>query len=214
MIEINQQSRCRLYYDRYRYGICLYVPHAGLLRQLDHDMIDEVIDYRNQRNGRWDLYKITSNQGENLHQLCDVLLSAPESMKKICYSNHVYLYSNDLNFLESISAHSAVVHLWTGEAIVDQPSGVIVKKNSVFRFRTFFCERYLSQQDMAALTNFLQQRTDRYCASPTVRNLVLAGRRRYLRSYYFVDHRDQNDLLLLSLAIPDLIRKTVPIQTK
>lgn len=213
-MEFESESRNRLYHNRYEYGVCLYVPYAGFLRQLDHDVLDDLISYRNNRQGRWSLPMVTSEQSEKLHQLCDALCEATESIKKICYSNHLYLYSNDLSFLIRMRDHPSVIHLWSGRAVVDQPSGVIIKKNSPYKFRTFFYERYLSTQELSTLTGFLDSRRDRYRASPTVSSMVLNGQRRYLRNYYFIDHRDHNDLLLLNLAMPDLIRKTIPIVTK
>jgi hypothetical protein len=47
-----------------------------------------------------------------------------------------------------------------------------------------------------------------------MRREVMEHHRRCIRSYYFVDHHDLNDLLMLSLAVPDLIRKTMPIKAK
>jgi hypothetical protein len=69
------------------------------------------------------------------------------------------------------------------------------------------------------LANFLHSRRDTLRVSPAldkwangtfigyVRNLS------YSRSYYFVDHDHPNEGTMLSLVLPGIVRKTMPIQT-
>jgi len=214
-MEFRAESRSRLYFDQYLYGIRCYVPDALFLRQLDHNYIDELTLYRNTRAvSPWNRERISEAQVERLHQLCDLLQSSIRPFKKICHVDHLYLYSNDMAFLATVAVHPAVCYRWAGWAQVDQPAGVVLKKDSPFGFRTFFRERYLDSCEFQALTNFLEPRLSRYWPSPAMRRQIFGSHRRYVRSYYFVDHYDQGDLLLLNLAVPDLIRKTMPIQTK
>jgi hypothetical protein len=69
------------------------------------------------------------------------------------------------------------------------------------------------------LANFLHSRQDTLRVSPALAswaNGTLIGYTRnlsYSRSYYFVDHDHPNEGTMLSLVMPGIVRKTMPIET-
>jgi hypothetical protein len=215
MMEFKPQSRSSLYYDQYLYGIRCNIKDVSLLRELDHDLINDIVEYRNNRvTPPWNRSVISTEQVQYLHEICQLLNNTEEQFKKICYTNHLYIYANSVDLLSSIVNHPAVRHCQAHRVVLDRPTGVVVKQNSPYHHRTFFRERWLELNEISVLYNFLESRLDRYWPSPSMRREIMEHQRRYIRSYYFVDHHDLNDLLMLNLAVPDLIRKTMPIKAK
>jgi hypothetical protein len=214
-MEFRPESRSSLYFNRYLCGIRCYVPDVCVLRQLDHNAIDEMVLYRNTCIGfPWNRHRIDEDRVKRMHQLCDLLLASTDPFKKICQIDYLYLYSNDPVFLTTVISQTNVVCLWAGKVTLDRPAGVVIKKRSRYGFRTFFRERYLDPRESQTLKNFLESNADRYRPSQSLQQHIFKSRQHYIRNYYFVDHYDQGDLILLSLAVPGLIRKTMPIQTK
>lgn len=213
-MKFNPEFRNSLYFGHYRFGIRCYVPDANLLRCLDHDMIDEVISYRNSKAvTKWQKYHITESQAKNIHDLCDALLNTGVEYKKICHPDHLNLYSDDDSFLHGIAAHPGVLHCWAGEAQVTYPKGAVCHDKPTHGLRAYLKEGIVDDNKIQNLKNFFATYKERYRVSPAFAK-VLRHSRRYIRSYYFIDILDQNDLLLLSLVSPELLRKTMPIVAK
>jgi hypothetical protein len=105
------------------------------------------------------------------------------------------------------------------QAVISKPAGVVQLQESKYAYRTYLRERKYTKDQRDMLANFLHSRRDTLRPSPALSewaNGTFVGYIRnlsYSRSYYFVDHDHPNEGTMLSLVLPGIVRKTMPIET-
>ena len=203
--------RSTLYFHKWEYVILLLLPEASFLRVLAHKNIDQSITYRNQwiasRRGR---DPISSDTREILHDACDYLLTRAHPFKKVVCGNGLWLYTNNPEDFADISAIPTGEILYINQALVNMTPDAVTLKNQRHAFRTYFRERWLSNDDLSILRRYFATRTDMFRQGPGFANLI-KGRRMWLMSNYFVDHDEPRADFLINMAVPGIVRKTLPI---
>jgi len=136
--------------------------------------------------------------------------------------HNLSIFSTDVAYLESVAAAVTAeplnaldphYRLQAREAVVSLPSGVVLLKDpGPWRFRTRFSERRLSQEQIAAVGDFLRVRPDTFRVSPGLQRNLGSKYARWLSGT--VDHVYEEDIFLLNLVVPNIIRSTMPIQAK
>lgn len=215
-VKIETAIRSQLYHGRYKYAVRCWIRDASVLRRLDHDQIDDIIDWRNSRPRRgFEVERITDEQGDILHQLCDLLLGLPGDWHKTCYIDHLHLYTNDEAHVTALAKSPLIAHAWVWQAQVDLPRDRLLRILPDWRFRTYLRERVLSTELTELLRNFVTSRADHAMASRSLsRSLMTTTWGCYVRHHHYIDHDDEQLPMLLSLTCPDLIRCTMPIDAK
>lgn len=211
-----EESRDRLYFDKYLYSFRAYLLEANLLRSWDHVEIDRRIDIRKNRQSAWHRSWTASQQDlENLHQICDKILSWGADHKKVLYYNHLYLYSNDIEFMNALSQIPFLRWTEIAEAKVNRPRGVVMLNDPKHKLRTYFRDRWLSEEQSSEFKNFLLSRRNIFHFTEIFAdNLSRFRNRLHLGQHNFVDHDSAQELLMLDIVCPGLIRKTLPIKAK
>lgn len=210
------ESRDRLYFDKYEYSFRAYLLEANLLRSWNHDEIERRAMLRKNSQSVWHRRWSASLQDlENLHNMCDKISSWTKDHKKVIYSHHLYLYSNDLVFLNELSQIPYLKWQEIAQAKIDRPRDAVILPNPKHKFRTYFRDRWLSQEQSFALKNFLLSRRDIFHFTATFADSLSRFRNQFhLGQHNFVDHDSEHELLLLNMVCPELIRKTLPIKAK
>lgn len=204
-------SKDRLFYDQYQYSLGFYLQHAGLMRGLDSAMLDHRIQWRSEAS--WVRTKVEDHQREKLHQACDWLRTAQDRCKILFYSNWVYIYTDDQSWLEQTAQQSWVSKPTASQAVVNRPRDTVLLKNPQYLYRSYFRDKTLTNEQRQSLCKFLLSRSDCFGYTPNLESR-LQNKYFYSMSHYYVDHNDMKDLVLLSLVLPGLIRKTLSIQAK
>lgn len=214
--EVHWENRSQLYHGQYLYAVKCFLPDAGLLRKLDHKKIDSVIRWRNTRPRRgFVVQSIKPEQARALHDMCDLLLGLGDQWHKTCYIDHLHVYTNDQQHVQQLVSSPLVKYVYVTAANVNRPNDKILVTWPRASWRTYFRERVLTSEQTEVLRNFITSRRDHCKASRSFsRALVHAQWRCYVRYHYYIDHDDPQLPLLLSLACPDMIRRTVPIEAK
>jgi hypothetical protein len=88
---------------------------------------------------------------------------------------------------------------------------VVLLAKSNYQWRTYFRDRWYNQNEVEVLSKFLLSRSQQFRTTPYWAN-KMRRKYMYISSGFFVDHHDQQDVLLLNIAIPNAVRKTLPIQ--
>jgi hypothetical protein len=204
-------SRSTLYFHKWRYVILFHLPEASFLRDLKHERIDQSITYRNEWIARrGGARHITLTVQQILHDACDYLLTRAYPFKKVVCGNGIWLYTNNLEDFEDIAIIPTGRILYINQAEVTLAPNAVTLKNPKHAFRTYFRERWLSNDELAVLRRYFQTRTNMFRMGPGFTNLV-KGKRMWLMSNYFVDHNEPNADLLINMAVPGIVRKTLPI---
>jgi hypothetical protein len=88
----------------------------------------------------------------------------------------------------------------------------VVLKESNYQWRTYFRERSWRNDQIKTLGKFLLARPEQFSVTPNWSRRLKNGS--YLSRGFFVDHHDEQDALLINMALPGAVRKTMPIVEK
>lgn len=201
-------SRDRLFFDQYRYCMAFRFPESGRMRVLDHKAISQSVLWASQWSVR---QRILSDVDtiQRMQDLCDLILSIDVPYKRIVYTDWQYFYTNDPEFFQRLERFPGVGYTWHTEAVIDRPRDTVSLRESNYAWRTYFRERSWRNDQVKILGNFLLSRTDQFAITPNWRRRLKNGA--YLTRGFFVDHHNEQDALLINLALPGAVRKTVPI---
>ena len=156
-----------------------------------------------------------------LRETRDVLLEEDGEYKAVISYNVLSLYTNNRRLADrfaKVDNNSVHLHL-VRQAVVTRPAGVVQLRESRHGYRTYLRERKYTKDQRDMLLNFLDSRegTLRPCGSLMAwlrqQPKYYLANLNYSRSYYFVDHDHPNEGTMLSLVMPGIVRKTMPIET-
>ena len=224
LYKIESDHRSSLYYDQYEWCVTFNIAEANCLRNLDQKQFEqalrnakrwrqEIVSYAQLPSERW-----TDAKEQDLRLARDCLLAETEPFKTVVSYNTVCIYTNHLvlaNHLETYGFKLPLVR----QAVISKPANVVQLRESQYAYRTYFRERRINLEQRNMLANFLNSRKDTLRVSPALDNWVngkfigYVRNHSYSRSYYFVDHDHPNEGTMLSLVMPGIVRKTMPIET-
>lgn len=211
MLEPTVVPRSTLYFHAWQYVILFHLPEASFLRELKHEQINQSIRYRNEWIARRGGAKhITSEVEQTLHDACDYLLTCAHPFKKVVCGNGIWLYTNNPEDFEDIAIIPTGEILYINQAEVTLTPNVVTLKHPRHAFRTYFRDRWLANDELAVLRRYFNTRREIFRLGPGFANLV-KGRRMWLMSNYFVDHDEPCADFLINMAVPGIVRKTLPI---
>lgn len=201
-------SRDRLFFDQYRYCMAFRFPESGRMRVLDHKAISQSVLWASQWSVR---QRILSDVDtiQRMQDLCDVILSIDVPYKRIVYTDWQYFYTNDPNFFQRLERFPGVGYSWHTEAVLDRPRDTVMLGESKYQWRTYFRERAWRNDQIKTLGQFLLNRPEQFAVTPTWRKRLRNGT--HLTRGFFVDHHNEQDALLINIALPGAVRKTMPI---
>lgn len=191
---------------------------------MDHDMIDRVIARRKEWGRRmvhssqpgswaWRELDITDQDIKNLHIMCDFLSQDARDHKIMISGNWIYVYANDISLLNDIAVLDFLdpkKMLYTQVKLIGSP-GTIVQKNPRYQKRSFFRSTLVTPSQRQSLLNFLENQ-ESVRISPALEYALSQDFMTRTMDYFFVDHDDDSVLVMMSLIVPNIIRKTLPIQ--
>ena len=222
LYKIEPAQRSSLFYDQYRWCITINLSEASCLRYLGSAQFESAI--RNAKywaeNDRWTDRTWTMTKETALRETRDVLLAETYPFKTVVSFNTVSIYTNRRKLADRlIDLGNDGVHMrLVREAVISKPAGVIQLQESKYAYRTYFRERKYTRDQRDMLKNFLNSRQDTLRVSPALSDWINGNvgyilNLNYSRSHFFVDHDHPNEGTMLSLVLPGIVRKTMPIET-
>lgn len=216
MIKKFKSQRDRLFYDQFEWCLTFRCKYINLLRRATRESLQERIDYRAKT---WNHDVLTTVDVNNLYQMLDVVKLIPQP-HRIYYSHHwIYVYHSDLSMLENLippNGFDFVSQKRIIQAVVCKPRDVVIKSDPKHQYRTYLRETLIRNENKSrSLKSFLKSRDDWVLSSSLSRECEEPlNAKMYVRRHHFIEHNSPQDLLLLGLHTPGLIRKTMPIQAK
>ena len=203
-------ERNQLFFGQYQYCISFFLKNVSVLRDLDPIKILRSIQYRNQWAPSVISKKITEEEQHELIQVCDYLLARSHAFKRTVSTHMMYLYTNNPEDFKNLNdVGGLVVSNCTQVFVTLQPNAVTLK-NPAHSYRTFFRERWLRDHELQNIREYFRARADQFRLSPGFQMLV-EGRRMWLMGNYFVDHNEPQADFLINMAVPGIVKKTLPI---
>ena len=218
LLKIETVESSQPFYGQYQYSFKFYLYNVNVLRVLNHEAIDERIEYQRSWRSRsnWSYFKeITDTDVVHLHNLCDVLTAHTGNYKLVVSSNVAYVYSNDLGFITELNDLSYLTNKKVSQINITRPSGTIALKDPKWTHRTYFRSRTLDLDKKNQLRNYLLQR-ENIRISPGLFDWFeySANWNTWTQSYYFIDHNNDGEILFLNMVSPGITNRTLQIIAK
>lgn len=224
-LKFKRVEKDRLFYDRYQYCLGFQLGEVSCLRELDHDYIDLIIARRRQWRQvsiqHWGVglnknilarrdREIADETVVDLHTLADTLLNSNTDFKLITSVNNAWIYTNDLQFLETVDGLDFLILKQYTEAQVNRPKDTVRLHNPKHRHRSYLSNQKLTSDEKAHLLNFFVNQQEHIRPSPSL-IAFLEGSFHRMQDYFFFDYNEESWLVMLALIRPGLIRKTMDI---
>jgi len=226
LYKVKLDNRSSLYYAQYEWCITMNISEASCLRYLEPGRFEAAI--RNAKhwaeNAKWSdrtdrAWSITKETA--LRETREVLLAETTPFKTVVSFMTVSVYTNHRDLADRLVTlgNDGVRVRLVRQAVISRPANVVQLRESKYAYRTYFKERKYSLEQRLMLVNFLNARKDTLhpCGALvswlTGQFLGYVQNRSYSRSHYFVDHDHPNEGTMLSLVMPGIVRKTMPIET-
>jgi hypothetical protein len=172
-------------------------------------------------NDRWTDRAWSITKETALRETRDLLLNETAPFKTVVSFNTVCIYTNNRRIADQLIDldNDGVRVRLVRQAVLTRPADVVQLRESKYAYRTYLRERKYTNDQKDMLANFLHSRRDTLRVSPALDEWVngtFVGYIRnlsYSRSYYFVDHDHPNEGTMISLVMPGIVRKTMPIET-
>ena len=222
LYKVEVDHRSSLYYNQYEWCITINISEASCLRHLGSVQFESAI-----RNAKiwaekdvWTDRSWSVTKEAALRETRDVLVTETQPFKTVISFNTVSIYTNRRRLADRlIDLGNDGIHMrLVREAVISKPAGVIQLQESRYAYRTYFRERKYTRDQRDMLKNFLDSRRDTLRVSPALSDWVTGNvgyilNLNYSRSHFFVDHDHPNEGTMLSLVMPGIVRKTMPIET-
>lgn len=204
-------SRDKLFYDSYQYCMQIEFAHSGRMRTLSQAAILQSVHWANRyRNHQGQV--IDQHCVDSMLQLCDLLNSIDLPFKRVVTPNHQRFYSNYLEVFDLILGSIKLPQPRFTMAVIDRPRNTVCLQHSVYRWRSYFKERWYSADQFNTLRSFLLHRTDQFRITDYWKQKLNCNLSKlWVTQSNFVDHHSQQDSLLLQMVLPGSLRKTLPI---
>jgi hypothetical protein len=223
LYKVELDHRSSLYYAQYEWCITINISEANCLRYLETVKFEAAVrnaEYWAEKD-QWTVRAWSVTKETALRETRDVLLSETAPFKTVVSFNTVCIYTNRRELADRLIdlGNDGVILRLVRQAVLTRPAGVVQLCESKYAYRTYLRERKYTKDQRDMLANFLHSRRDTLRVSPALdewANGTFVGYIRnlsYSRSYYFVDHDHPNEGTMISLVMPGIVRKTMPIET-
>ena len=216
ILNINSDARDRLYFDRYEYSFNFRMNEMSALRELDHAIINSVLDSRVQRRmpnygDSWRSQRqITDQHREHCHAMCDFLL-AQQNYKIVISQDWGYFYTSDLAAIRAMEQLGYIKPLFIKQALLDRPRDTLLIRNSEHEYRTYFKPGRISDREKNSLQSFLNNQQN-IRLGPSLKDFFKKSNTyHYINDNFFIDHDGLGILTMLSLVRSNCVRKTVKL---
>jgi len=229
LYKVVPDDRSSLYYNQYELCVTLHISDAHCLRDLKTVRFEaairnakywaeqEMVQNRRPVRHPWD----GTGKESALRETRDILLEEAGAYQAVISYNVLSLYTNNVKLANKFARlGNPGVHLHlVRQAAITKPAGVVQLRESKHGYRTYLRERKYSLDQRGMLLNFLDSREGTLRPCGALMNWLRGQSRYYMsnlnhsRSYYFVDHDHPNEGTMLSLVMPGIVRKTLPIET-
>jgi hypothetical protein len=225
LYKIEPDDRSSLYYSQYEWCVTLHISDASCLRDLKTVRFEAAV--RNAKH--WsehdrfskDFRSWGPNKESALRETRDILLEQAGEYKAVISYNVLSLYTNNRKLADQfvkLDNPGVRLHL-VRQAVITKPAGVVQLRESKHGYRTYLRERKYNKDQRDMLLNFLDSREGTLRPCGALMNWLRSTPKYYManlsysRSHYFVDHDHHNEGTMISLVLPGIVRKTMPIET-
>ena len=223
-----QEHRRSGYHGRWTWAIAWNQAEVSALRNgLDAPSVQHVMNirrqWRRQHGGFWHSTEITDQVQDRVLRLAAWLDDPALDYKLVLYSDRIMIYTNEQATVENLVrfvAQLTMSQIEIKQAQITVPADVIMmQREHDYQYRTYLRSKKLDGPVRTALLNWLTDKQSQVQASGSLLDFLRGTRRtRWYRNdrtweYHFIDHNDPKLELWICMFCPDLVRKTMSIQS-
>jgi hypothetical protein len=213
-IKIQTDTRDRLYFDQWQYSIAVSQSRISDIRGLDLEDTKKLVEYKS--SSKFLQGRYTPNIVTNIYATLNFFAAESEPFKLTLSGNWAYVYTNDAALANRLVAACPGANVrFVKKAEVSQPRDVVVLSHSDYAYRTYLRSMWVDDQQIGNLDNFFAAQNDVNVSPCKSFQKFLKSNKAYkshwLANHYFIDHNDPGYPLMVSLVVPRVVRKTLPI---
>jgi hypothetical protein len=230
-VKIKQKNTDRLFYDQYSYGVSFGMLHFWCLRTIvkENLTLSQTLNEVKKRYGRrmrwrqWfahqslqipkdndiDCDDFINDCTKNLADLAELLFLYKRQVKLIVSGDSGYIYSNDIDLLNSLIKKPYLNTNYIFQANVVRQKNTISLRKSSHRYRTYLNDSRITDSEHRSLSEYLFSQSD-WRLSPALQRWCLSSLP-WLQRSHFIDHNNATEIVMLELIKSGIIRKTMPI---
>lgn len=213
---ITTVERSQLFYGRYAYSLKFAMVNSFYMRKLGANIISNMYAVQHHRSyvaqGEFSDPIVQQRYNDSV-DLSKRLLDTKVDYIRQVYWGQQSIYSNDLDFLMTLYALPYVKKAEIRQALITRPKDVVQLRRSEHRYRSYFRERHYNDNEKQLMRDFLLSRLTYFKITPKLHQR-LRGDHFFNQplGYDFIDHDSEHDVLMLTMVVPNCIRKTLPIE--
>lgn len=202
---------------------------AGCLRGLSHQSITGRISWIT--DSTWSNKKpVTQEDIDNLHNMCDFFLTNKHAFKLCVESSTLRVYTNAVELIEDIEQRKEPHNIKVKQALAINERDVVFLNNPEHTYRTQLRMNKITQDQKLAIKSMIDNSQGGMRPSPGLKIYLNARPRqqinrvpsinsvwaigRYPPTTPFIDHSDRKWETMISLVVPGIITKTMPIRQR
>ena len=203
-LTFQSEPRSHLYYNRWQLRGEFRMAEAWLLRDLDPVKLARRIADRGKFRWRSEDIELVWQMQECMNNM-QYPFSRWISWEWVCiYADHEEVFATLDKCVDMRSLRRANITL---------PSDCVIKQNSSYNLRTYFREKKFDPDKKHSLLRYLLNNQNIYGSNSLMRALR-DEQCQWSRRYWYIDHQDPKDTLMLQMLVPGMIRQTLPIVAK
>ena len=215
----------QLFFGQYKYSIRFDMRELGVIRGLNPDNIDRLVNDRNswrEQNrqlygGSFRMHHIDATMRQNLKDLCELLEPHKIDIKFVISYDRGYVYTNDFGLVETLAELPILDRIQIQEAKQICPQGTIALNDPKWTHRTYFRSKSINETQRKTLVEYLRAR-ENIRMGPGLKDWTKDKTNgwwvQWLHSHFFIDHNNDGELLFLNMVVPDIARRTKQIVAK
>ena len=215
-----------MFFDQYQYGLRCQITHITAIRNYTGDFVSDSVQAQRMLDmmKRWNTHVnfvrydrkgfISPRERDDILDFLAQLCTATAPLRTAVSGNTVWVYSNDIDFLQSLADSDYNRRPELIKVHLDRPRDTVMLKKSDYQFRTYFRDCNITAENRQYLENWIHNQQD-IRLSPGLQEWR-TNNWRNLYSNYFFDHNDIRLTQMLGLILPRAIKttKTIVISTK
>lgn len=191
----------------------------NLIRSLNVENFQRNLDHRR----KWARIQNRHHVDEhNLTQTFDFFKSAPTSFKLTFSWDYCYVYTNELTWIKTLPMVCRyITHFELSEAVVDRPRDQVSLLNPTHQYRTWFREKAVTVEVRTRLLNWVQVQEPGEVKLSNSLNHWLNNteswghsNKCWLQRHFWIEHNSPQYETMLSMIMPQMIRKTQPVRQR
>lgn len=215
-----------MFFDQYQYGLRCQILHITAIRHYTGNFVSDgakaqrMLDMMKCWNTHISIVRcdrkgfISPRERDNILDFLAQLCTVTAPLRTAVSGNTVWVYSNDIDFLQSLADSDYNRRPELIKVHLDRPRDTVMLKKSDYQFRTYFRDCNITSENRQYLENWIHNQQD-IRLSPGLQEWR-TNNWRNLYSNYFFDHNDIRLTQMLGLILPRAIKttKTIVIATK